>query len=224
MTGVLDSLASIDRLLGDPMPVLGPTVIARSALEMGATAWWLMEPGTGIRRRVCRELVRSLTSARRAAQVAVELDDQLGKAEGLAQEANVLQRIDDLAIAEPTGGKYNPVIEGESFPDATKLTASMLRQLLPAGAPGESFYRSYSAVTHGEVYGLMNFMRPTPQLDGKSLLVWRLPAPILDSTGQLALSAFHKPFNHIRALMGWGLIERDLWITKLTKIFNPSAR
>jgi hypothetical protein len=47
MTGVLDNLGSIWRLLGDPMLVLGQIVIARSALETGATAWWLMEPGIG---------------------------------------------------------------------------------------------------------------------------------------------------------------------------------
>jgi hypothetical protein len=224
MTGVLDNLGSIWRLLGDPMPVLGPTVITRSALEMGATAWWLTEPGIGVRRRVCRELVRSLASARRGAQVAVELDDPIGQAEALAQEGNVLKRIDDLAIGAPSGPKFRPVLEGESFPDATKLTAAMLKPLLPAGNPGESFYRSYSAVTHGEVYGLMNFMTPVPQPDGKDLLVWQLPGPVLDSTSQMAICAFRQPFERIRKVMGWGVIEKDLWLQKLHKIFNPPTK
>jgi len=70
MTAVLDDLASLFRLLDTQMPVLGATVVARSAIEIGSTAWWLMEPGIGVRRRVCRELVLSLTSARRAQQVA----------------------------------------------------------------------------------------------------------------------------------------------------------
>lgn len=224
MTGVLDNLSSIWRLVGDPMPVLSPTVMARSALEMGATAWWLMEPGIGVRPRVCRELVRSLTSARRAAQVAVELDDPIGQAEGQAQEGNVLKRIDDLGVSAPTGLKFSPVIEGESFPDATKLTAAMLRPLLPTGSPGESFYRSYSAVTHGEVYGLMSFMTPVPQPDGRDLLVWQLPAPVLDSTTQMAICAFRQPFERIRRVMGWGVIEKDLWLNKLNKTFNPLVK
>lgn len=171
---------------------------------MGASVWWLMEPGIGVRPRVCRELVRSLASARRAAQVAVELDDPIGKAEGLEQEANVLKRIDDLGIAAPTGPKFSPVVEGESFPDATKLTADMLKPLLAPGSAGTSFYRSYSAVTHGEVYGLMSFMTSVPQPDGKDLLVWQLPAPVLDSTSQLAICAFREPFERIRKVMGWG--------------------
>jgi hypothetical protein len=59
MTGVLDNLGSIRQLIGDPMPAVGPTLIARSAMEIGATAWWLMEPGIGARRRTCRQLVLS---------------------------------------------------------------------------------------------------------------------------------------------------------------------
>jgi hypothetical protein len=54
------------------MPVIGPTVVARSAIEISSGAWWLMEPGIGARVRVCRELVLSLTSARRAKQLATE--------------------------------------------------------------------------------------------------------------------------------------------------------
>jgi hypothetical protein len=78
MTAVLDDLASLFRLLDTQMPVLGATVVARSAIEIGSTAWWLMEPGIGVRRRVCRELVLSLTSARRAQQVAKNLSGYSG--------------------------------------------------------------------------------------------------------------------------------------------------
>jgi hypothetical protein len=34
----------------------------------------------------------------------------------------------------------------------------MLRAVLPASVPGEAVYRTYSAVTHGEIHGLMNLM------------------------------------------------------------------
>ena len=59
MTGVLDNLASIHKLVGVEMSVIGPTVVARSAIEIASGAWWLMEPGIGARRRVCRELALS---------------------------------------------------------------------------------------------------------------------------------------------------------------------
>jgi hypothetical protein len=222
MLGVLDNLASLKMLLGDRMPVIGPTIVARSALEIGATAWWLMEPGIGVRRRACRELVLSLTSARRAAQVATELDDPAAKADGLAQEARVLQRITDLAISPPAGRRYEPEIGGQQCPAATDLTARMLQSLFPPGsAPPESFYRAYSAVMHGEIYGLMNFMTPVTQPDGRVLLQWGLPSVLLDSTVQVAIIAFREPFRRINSLMGWGRIGHDLWQQKLTKIFNP---
>jgi hypothetical protein len=47
MHGVLDNLGSLRRLLGDQMPVIGPTVVARSAIEISSAAWWIMEPGVG---------------------------------------------------------------------------------------------------------------------------------------------------------------------------------
>jgi hypothetical protein len=75
-------------------------------------------------------------------------------------------------------------------------------------------------VTHGEVYGLMSFVTPVPQPEGKELLVSQLPAPVLDSTSQMAICAFREPFERIRKVMGWGVIEKDLWLNKLNKIFN----
>jgi hypothetical protein len=72
MTGVMDNLGGIHQMLGPRMPVIGPTAVARSAIEIASGAWWLMDPGIGVRRRVCRELAVSLTSARRAKKIAEE--------------------------------------------------------------------------------------------------------------------------------------------------------
>jgi hypothetical protein len=55
----VDNLKSLERLLADPMPVIGPTFISRSVMEIASGVWWLMEPGIGVRRRVCREFVAS---------------------------------------------------------------------------------------------------------------------------------------------------------------------
>ena len=37
------------QLLDDKMSVIGPTVVARSAIEISSGVWWLMEPGIGAR-------------------------------------------------------------------------------------------------------------------------------------------------------------------------------
>jgi hypothetical protein len=39
MTAVLDNLCSVQRLLGEPMPVIGVPVVARSAIEIGQRVW-----------------------------------------------------------------------------------------------------------------------------------------------------------------------------------------
>ncbi|MFF0040192.1 hypothetical protein ACFYRG_28800 [Streptomyces mirabilis] len=61
-----------------------------------------MEPGIGVRRRACRELVLSLTSARRAGQLAKDVEASEAVAEALGQEARVLQRIADQGIGQLT--------------------------------------------------------------------------------------------------------------------------
>lgn len=224
MTGVLDNLASLRQLLADQMPVIGPTVVARSAIEIASGAWWLMEPGIGARRRVCRELALSLTSARRAKQVAEEYQAtgfQMSNAiaDAHQQESRVTQRIADLGIGSASSG-FSPRIEGERAELATDRTALMLRSVLSASVPGESVYRTYSAVTHGEIYGLMDFMAPGVTSDGSTLLHWHLHPDVLDSTVQMAIAAFREAYWRINKVMGWGKLEGDLWELKLGKIYN----
>jgi hypothetical protein len=226
MTGVLDNLASIHNLLAIEMPVIGPTVLARSTIEIASGAWWLMEPGIGARKRVCRELALSLESARRAGQVAKEFQDTgfpVGPeiTEALQQEAKVLDRIKEYGITPPTSTGYSPTIETEKTASATAATSELLKAALPGSVPGTSFYRTYSAVTHGEFYGLMNFMEHGVAADGSKLLSWgRPPAGILDSTVQIAITAFGQAYRRINTVMGWGKLERDLWEIKLQKIYN----
>ena len=224
MTAVLDNLASIHKLLGIEMPVIGATVVARSAIEIASGAWWLMEPGIGARRRVCRELALSMESARRARQVAEEFQArgvQVGQeiTDALQQEAQVLQRITDLGIAPASPG-LSPRIENEKAESATDATAAMLKAVLPKSVPGSSVYRTYSAVTHGTIYGLMNFMDQGAAPDGSTLLNWHLPPEVLDSTVQLAIAAFGETYGRINKVMGWGKLERDLWEIKLWKVYN----
>jgi hypothetical protein len=226
MTGVLDDLGSLQQLLGDQMPVIGPTLMARSAVEIASGIFWLMEPGIGARRRVCRELVYSLTSARRAGQVAGEyqatglpVSDAIREA--AQQEASVLQRITDLAINPPAGrDPYSPSIENETAPSATRGTAAMLRLVMPPSVPPTAIYRTYSAVMHGEIYGLMNFMAPGVTTTGTPLLHWHLQPDVLNSTIQIAISAFGKSFQRIADVMGWGRLPADLWDQKLRNIYR----
>jgi hypothetical protein len=44
------------------------------------------------------------------------------------REKQVTDLIRDLAILPPNGKRFSPAIEGEKFPEATKLTAAMLSE------------------------------------------------------------------------------------------------
>jgi hypothetical protein len=92
--------------------------------------------------------------------------------------------------------------------------------VLPGSVPGTSVYRTYSAVTHGEIYDLMNFIAPGVTSDGSTILHWYLPPDVLDSTIQLAIVAFRESYRRINKVMGWGKLEGDLWEIKLRKIYN----
>jgi hypothetical protein len=174
MTGVLDNLASINQVLGTQMPVIGPAVLARSAIEIGIGS--LVADGAGHRRpaRACRELALSLESARRAKQIAKEFQEQALQVGlvpqdvtvALRQEASVLQRITALGITPPEAKGLSPKIENEKAEDATKATAAMLKAVLPRSVPGTYVYRTYSAITHGAIYGLMSLWNPGPRPTG----------------------------------------------------------
>ena len=230
MLGVVDDLKSLERLLVAPVPVIGPTVLARSAIEIAFGAWWLMEPGIGARRRVCRELVLSLTSARRARQVADEYAEEYQKsgdpipaddaaliADSRQQEPVVLQRITELAVQAPTSG---PDIENEKADSATNATAKMLQALLPTNLPATSFYQTYSAVTHGQFYGLTNFMTPATQPDGTPFWQWGPNFEVLDSTIQIAIGAFRETYQRIAGVMGWDQRDANAWDAQIHAIYD----
>jgi hypothetical protein len=190
------------------MPVIAPTIIARSAIEIAASVWWLMEPGIGVHHRVCRELALSLTSARRAREIAEDFQSQgltlpPEVAAAAQDEARVLKRIADLGIAPPTAG-WLPKVGTEQAKSETKATAAMLKAVIPPTAPPEFVYRAYSAVTHGQIYGLMNFTAPGVSSDGSGLRHWFLPPEVLDGTIQVTIGAFREVYRRINKVMGWG--------------------
>ncbi len=139
-------------------------------------------------------------------------------ADARQQEARVLKRITDLNIAPRTAG-YQPAVENERASTATEATAAMLRAVL-TGPRQAGTSTTYSAVTHGEIYGLMNFMAPGVTSDGSTILHWHLPPEVLDSTIQLAITAFREAYWRINKIMGRGKLEGDLWEIKLQKIYN----
>ena len=91
---------------------------------------------------------------------------------------------------------------------------------MPPNLPATTFYRTYSAVTHGQLYGLMNFLTCDVQPDGTPFLRWQQPSDVLDSTIQIALGAFRETYMRIATVMGWDQKTADSWEAQLHAIYN----
>jgi hypothetical protein len=100
----------------------------------------------------------------------------------------------------------------------------MLKPCYPGLPETRVFYRTYSAVLHGQLYGLMNFMTPSVQADGKTLLSWQLRGSDLHRDVELALLTFREPFKRINQHMNWGRIEYDLWHARVGKSLDLVTR
>ena len=67
---------------------------------------------------------------------------------------------------------------------------------------------------------LLNFMTPSVQPDGQTLLSWQLRGSDLYRDVELALLSFREPFKRIHQHMNWGRIEYDLWHGRVGKFLG----
>jgi hypothetical protein len=181
-----------------------------------------MEPTIGGQKRISRELVLSLTSAREAGIVAALMfDPGPDRDDALDQEKRVVQRISDAGLTL-SGPNKSPRVGTESADTATAQVANMLQRGFGAKKPPTDLYKAYSATTHGTLYGLMNFMTPLPEPDGSIRLHWGPDANVLDSTVQTAIVAFREAWVRVNTVTGWanGHTAGD-WADDLNAIFNP---
>jgi hypothetical protein len=64
LRAALDCLAALADSINLLTTIYVPHVLARSAMEAGSQAWWLLEPKIGARRRVIRSILIRASSAR----------------------------------------------------------------------------------------------------------------------------------------------------------------
>jgi hypothetical protein len=204
-TALLDQLTALSRLATQETPALASTVIARSAVEIGSGIWWLMEPGIGVRRRVSRYLAEELESMERAKQVVERLGLPPELRDYLDGPNQVRKKIADLGLVAG-GGRYQPIVGGESRPDATTLTSEHLSALLDTS---KIVYNVYSAVTHGTLYGVMQFFDEDPDHPGSSR--WASSLKAIEHSIQTGLATLLLTVDRIIAVMGWDDHEWESW-------------
>jgi hypothetical protein len=136
-------------------PVYAHLVLARAALEQASRAWWLFEPGIGVRLRVARGMNDRLFGI-------AQQDDRLRVSEH--DRTTAFQRREDLlAEAERLGFEIvvSRRIDVRYLEEVRPGQTQLVKELL--GAPlGALVYGLFSAVAHGTTFGLMQSVQRAP--------------------------------------------------------------
>lgn len=219
MDTVLTHVRALALLYVDEPPAMTTATIARSVMETGATAWWIMEPGIGARCRVARVTSERLRSSYEAAKAITHLAGPINPGDYSQTEAQVRDYASALGLQAAVG---DPRIDGQVRPSSTDLI-SRLYETESALDRSQSrvVYPVYSGVAHGLLYGIMQFLRPV-EVDGRVILRWQTDPQVVDAVVSYTLAVMVAAMDRILAVMGWEPAEWDAWKSTLYDHFSAS--
>lgn len=149
LIAVTDHAASLARLVTDVdlTGCLAVEAVARSAVEVAARSWWLVEPGLTARMRVSRLLADQLYSAYQADDMAQRMKWPAGVAGISPTFGEIKARCDELGLRYDNNRKA-PTVDGQQRPGSTRLVAALMRDTIYAESR-QLVYSLTSATTHG---------------------------------------------------------------------------
>jgi hypothetical protein len=216
MDTVLTHIRALSLLYADVPPPMAPATVARSVMESGATAWWLMEPGIGPRRRVARVTSERLRSAREAGKAIVHLEGSIDPSDYSETEAQVRSYAFGLGL---TAAVDDPRIDGQVRPNSTDLIALLFETESALNQrQARLVYPVCSGVAHGLLYGIMQFLRPT-EIAGQKRLTWQTDPQIADAVVSYSLAVIIAALDRVIALMGWDAAIWEKWKSTLSEHF-----
>lgn len=199
-----DHVEGLCRVVQPDALAYSPMTLARSAWEMHARAWRLLDPGIGLRERVGRgmtERLYSLWEASKFPPEAREEQDPQGQIESLLATADAFGYVRSL------GDERRPPWVQEKRPGAAKVIGEAHREAL--GEVGEATYRFLAAKSHGTLFGLVD---PRPYAP-PGLNLRPVVAPVFLAM-VLALTAVTQIYTVAREVevYGWDTPEWRGWI------------
>ena len=180
-----------------------PHVLARAAMEAGAQAWWLLEPGIGARRRVIRSVLIRKASARYLGRAANEMSPPVNASAYGEDEAMVDTHAQGLGLAlVDTRVGRNRVLtcETETLPGYTQRANDFQKAVYMTAA-----YSIYSGAAHAELYAISQSWRQStsaPALLERSherVAIW---AAVYAASGFAMVPAFNLRYSAMRADCG----------------------
>jgi hypothetical protein len=193
---------AVEAMVGSLRSALAPETMARTALEAAASAWWLLEPELGARRRVCRLQLVRIKSAVELQRTIAEIGES--NADGAFGETP--DRVRDysrqlgLGSFLDKGQDHSVVCETETRPRYTQRVKVLLDEWGVKGA-----YRLYSGTAHAELYALLrHFEQADARVDsGERVLELTVRPTGLHAAAHAVLLAMIAPLERAGLLFGW---------------------
>ncbi len=216
MDSALTHVRALALLYEDIPPAMAPATVARSIMEAGATAWWIMESGIGPRRRVARVTSERLRSAREAAKAIIHLEGPVDPGDYSETQEQVRNYANRLGLEAAEG---DPRVERQARPNSTDLISSLFETESPLNrSQARLVYPVYSGVAHGLLYGIMQFLRPT-EIAGEVRLTWQADPQITDAMVSYPLTVVIAGLDRVLTVMGWDTTNWDRWKSTLSEHF-----
>ena len=156
LAATVDCLHALADVVDPHITAYVPNVLARAAMEAGAQAWWLLEPGIGARRRVIRSVLIRAASARRLAENVGKVDPAAVVTDYGEDDDAVRAYADALGLTYTING-HKVECEGERLPSYTNRAEAFAAANLISGA-----YAVYSGAAHAEWHAVVQGWRPDP--------------------------------------------------------------
>jgi hypothetical protein len=210
LTAVSEYAMAIARLITDPPlgphGILGVEVCCRAAVEIGAHAYWLLDPGISAHDRVCGNLVAQLASSYEAENVGRAMQWRESVRElGISPTTEELRRkYADLGLRVTGRLRENSLaVDGISQPSA-RSAISDLAAATPYAAYRRIVYNTLSATAHGTLYGLMRMFVSTDEIeDGEPVVERFADHRIIEAAAGLTMTSFIVVLRRAVELMGW---------------------
>jgi hypothetical protein len=212
LVAVTDQCLSLARLVTEagpgPLGSLGVEALSRSAIEMAARSWWLLEPGIDPPDRVARFLADQLFSAYEAERMAREMQWAHGVTGISPESVDIMRTCDELHLNFDSN-QQAPTVDGQTRPRSTALVPRLLRETIYA--PSHAMvYRLTSATAHGTHYALMRGYKDTGErLDGEPVLVRHVDHRQIEPVAGVVLESFIAALRRAIKLGSWGWITVD---------------
>ena len=218
-----DQLQSLGRLVTDPR--LGPArcagaeVLARSAIEISARSWWLLQSRLSTSERVERYLADHLYSAYQAEELATNVS-WLPGVEGFSRTTDEIRAECGELGLECNVDLRSCQVGGQRRPTPTRLVSSFVRETLYS--PSDRLaYGLVSATAHGTLFALMRTFRDSHKITlGEPLHERFLDHRHLEPIAGLAAAAVLAALRRAVELTGWERIPIDLYEVSLHRFIE----